>query len=70
VGEASLSLATACYGKSVNGNAGHDENDVLYVAFPGADAVSGAKGAKWNAQSYGEFEQSIKTLGDKLVGRL
>lgn len=39
---------------------------MLYVAFPGADAVPGAKGAKWNAQLYAEFEQSIQTLGDKL----
>ena len=70
VGEASISLATTCYGKSVNGNVGHDENDVLYVAFAEVDAVPGAKGAKWNAQSYGEFEQSIQALGDKLVGRL
>lgn len=33
VGEASLSLATACFGDKVNGNSGHDETDVLYVAF-------------------------------------
>lgn len=71
VGEASISLATACYGKeNINGDSGHDENDVLYIAFPGTDAVPGANGAKWNAQSYNEFANSIQWLGDKLVNKL
>lgn len=70
VGEASISLATACFGSGVNGNAGHDDNDVLYIAFPGRDAVPGAKGAKWNAQSYNDFENSISALGDKLIQRI
>ncbi|KAM4063972.1 fungal chitosanase of glycosyl hydrolase group 75 domain-containing protein [Hirsutella rhossiliensis] len=70
VGEASISLATACFGKGVNGNAGHDENDVLYIAFPGKDAVPGAKGAKWNAKSYQEFDGSISRLGDQLIQRI
>ncbi|KAF1928456.1 glycoside hydrolase family 75 protein [Didymella exigua CBS 183.55] len=70
IGEASISLATACYGTSINGNSGHDENDVLYVAFPGTDAVPGAGGAKWNVQSYDDFEESIQALGDKLIARL
>ena len=70
VGEASISLATACYGTSVNGNSGHDENDVLYIAFPGKDAVPGKNGAKWNAQNYAAFENSIQTLGNKLVARV
>lgn len=69
VGEASISLATACYGKSVNGNSGHDQNDVLYIAFPGSDAVPG-KSAKWNAKSYSEFEASISSLGDQLIQRI
>ncbi|KAM7221568.1 glycoside hydrolase [Rhypophila decipiens] len=67
VGETSLALATACYGQSMNGNNGHDENDVLYIAFPGADAVPGANGAQWNAGSFDEFEKSIGALGDRLV---
>ncbi|KAI0377694.1 glycoside hydrolase family 75 protein [Hypomontagnella monticulosa] len=70
VGEASISLATACYGKSINGNSGHDENDVLYIAFTGSDAVPGKNGAKWNAKNYNEFESSIQGLGDKLIQRI
>jgi hypothetical protein len=70
VGEASIALATACYGTSVNGNSGHDENDVLYIAFPGTDAVPGKNGAKWNAQNYAAFESSIQTLGNELVARV
>ncbi|KAF1991215.1 glycoside hydrolase family 75 protein [Aulographum hederae CBS 113979] len=70
VGEASLSLATACFGTSMNGNNGHDEDDVLYIAFPGSDAVPGADGAAWNAQSYAAFESSIVGLGNTLIGRI
>ncbi|KAF7560638.1 hypothetical protein G7046_g3518 [Stylonectria norvegica] len=70
VGEASISLATACYGTGINGNSGHDGNDVLYIAFPGPDAVPGAKGAKWNAQNYNDFEASITTLGNTLIQRI
>ncbi|KAG6018100.1 hypothetical protein E4U43_007573 [Claviceps pusilla] len=70
VGEASIALATACFGHGVNGNAGHDKNDVLYLAFPGKDAVPGAKGAKWNAQKFDAFEASIASLGDKLIKRI
>lgn len=70
VGEASISLATACYGKSINGNSGHDDNDVLFIAFPGHDAVPGKNGAKWNARSYNEFANSISGLGDKLIQRI
>ncbi|KAM3520156.1 hypothetical protein NHJ13051_007030 [Beauveria bassiana] len=70
VGEASISLATACYGKSVNGNSGHDDNDVLFIAFPGSDAVPGKTGAKWHASSYSQFESSITSLGDKLIQRI
>lgn len=70
VGEASISLATACYGTSINGNSGHDDNDVLFLAFPGSDAVPGKSGAKWTASNYDTFEASIKSLGDTLIGRL
>ncbi|KAH6889306.1 family 75 glycoside hydrolase [Thelonectria olida] len=69
VGEASISLATACFGKSMNGNNGHDVSDVLYIAFPGADAVPG-KSALWNAKTYDKFEASITALGDKLIQRI
>ncbi|WYZ39770.1 hypothetical protein EsH8_IV_000111 [Colletotrichum jinshuiense] len=70
VGEASISLATACYGNSITGNSGHDNNDVLYIAFTGSDAVPGASGAKWAATSYEDFESSINELGNKLVERI
>lgn len=69
VGEASLSLATACYGTSMNGNNGHDEPDVLYIGFKGKQAVPGKK-AKWNAKSFQEFEDSIAAIGDKLVQKI
>jgi len=71
VGEASISLATACFGKQrINGNAAHDDNDVLFIAFPGEDAVPGPNGAKWDAKSFNEFEQSITDLGNKLIAKL
>ena len=70
VGEASISLATACYGTGVNGNAGHDQADVLYIAFTGSDAVPGANGADWGADNYDDFAASISALGDKLIARI
>ncbi|KAI1172702.1 chitosanase [Nemania sp. FL0916] len=70
VGEASISLATACFGYDINGNNGHEQTDVLYIAFPGTAAVPGASGAKWNAANYDEFEASIEALGDSLVSQL
>ncbi|OLN85471.1 Endo-chitosanase [Colletotrichum chlorophyti] len=70
VGEASISLATACYGNGITGNSGHDNNDVLYIAFTGKDAVPGASGANWAASTYDEFETSIADLGNKLVERV
>lgn len=33
VGEASISLATACFGNYISGDNGHSETDVLYLAF-------------------------------------
>ncbi|KAI4167788.1 MAG: hypothetical protein LQ343_006920 [Gyalolechia ehrenbergii] len=69
VGEASLSLATACFGKSMNGNNGHDETDVLYIAFPGDDAVPGSS-ANWTATNFQQFEDSITALGNRLIQRI
>ncbi|KAA8642480.1 hypothetical protein EYZ11_001036 [Aspergillus tanneri] len=66
VGEASLATATACFGTEMNGDNGHDEKDVLYIAFPGPEAVPGNV-AKWDAESYEEFEESITELGDNLI---
>ncbi|PNP45152.1 hypothetical protein TGAMA5MH_03203 [Trichoderma gamsii] len=70
VGEVSDALGRACYGSAVNGNAAHDANDVLYIAFTGASAVPGAKGAKWSASSFTDFEASLGALGDSLVARI
>lgn len=70
VGEASISLATACYGTGVNGNAGHDKNDVLYIGFPGSVSDTVHKHAKWAAKNFGDFESSIKNMGDTLVAKL
>lgn len=70
VGEASIALATACFGTSINGNNGHDGNDVLYIAFTGSSAVPGAKGANWKATNYNAFESSIQALGNTLVQRI
>ena len=67
IGEAAISLATACFGNSMNGDNGHADNDVLYIAFTGTKAVPGATGAKWDAQSFQEFHDSITTLGNSLV---
>lgn len=67
VGEASLTIGQACYGKSINGNNGHDEDDVLYIAFKGKNAVPGANGAAWNAKTFAEFENSLAKIGDGLV---
>lgn len=54
----------------MNGNNGYDGDDVLYIAFPGADAVPGPDGAKWDAAGFDEFEESIRALGDKLTARI
>ncbi|KAK4222396.1 glycoside hydrolase family 75 protein [Podospora fimiseda] len=70
VGEASISLATACYGNGMTSDAGHDEDDVLYIAFRGSSAVPGANGANWAARSYTEFEKSIEPLGNALVAMM
>ncbi|KAK0611444.1 glycoside hydrolase family 75 protein [Immersiella caudata] len=70
VGEASISLATACYGDGVTGENGHIDEDVLYIAFAGSNAVPGADGANWAVKSYGDFERSIKDLGDTLISKL
>lgn len=46
VGESSLALATACFGDGMTGDNGHEETDVLYLAFPGSKAKIGSK-ANW-----------------------
>ena len=68
VGEASLALATACFGDGMAAHNGHDVSDVLYVFFSGAHAVP--RSASWGAQSFEAFEASISQLGDALVAGL
>jgi hypothetical protein len=68
IGESSISLATACFGLEINGDNGHEETDVLYIAFSGSQAVPGAGGARWDAANFADFEASISSLGDQLVG--
>ena len=70
VGEASIALATKCFGKSVNGNSAHDETDVLYIAFPGSIADTVHKHADWATQDFDKFEESISDLGNKLIQKL
>lgn len=71
VGEASISLATACFGKdNIDDNHGHTETDVLYIAFTGGAAVPGKDGAAWTASSFQEFEDSITDFGNNLIKRI
>ncbi|ETS78242.1 hypothetical protein PFICI_10304 [Pestalotiopsis fici W106-1] len=70
VGAASISLATACFGRGMSNEEGHDAKDVLYIAFPGADAVPGRDGAAWRANTWTNFHESIAALGDRLIQRI
>lgn len=68
IGETSLALATECFGNEMNADIGYSGEDVLYIAFPGEEAVPDS--TVWAAESYDEFVESIKDLGDKLVSQL
>ena len=70
VGEASISLATECFGTGINGNSGHDQADVLYIAFPGSVADTVHKHAHWSAKNFTDFEDSITSTGDSLIAKL
>ncbi|KAI8628286.1 chitosanase [Xylariaceae sp. FL1651] len=70
IGESSISLATACFGTGITGDNGHEETDVLYIAFQGSGAVPGADGARWDAANFDEFEASIAGLGDSLISQI
>jgi hypothetical protein len=54
----------------ITGNNGHDQNDVLYIAFPGSVADTVDKKADWGAKNFKDFEKSIAPLGDKLTKEL
>lgn len=62
-----MSLATKCFGKSMNGNNGHSPNNVLYIGFPGSVANTVEKSAHWGAKNFADFEASIQSVGDKLI---
>ncbi|KAI0381664.1 glycoside hydrolase family 75 protein [Hypomontagnella monticulosa] len=69
IGEASISLATLCFGTDVDGEVGYDNEDVLYIGFVGSDAVP-ERAANWVAENENEFESSIRELGDRLVSQI
>ncbi|KAI0837277.1 glycoside hydrolase family 75 protein [Hypoxylon sp. FL0890] len=68
IGEASISLATLCFGKDFDLDSDVGQG-ILYIGFTGADAVPG-ESANWAAADENEFESSIKSLGDKLIQRI
>lgn len=70
VGEASLSLATACGGPRISGDSGIDEDSIMFLGFTGNEAVPGPDGADWAAADFNTFERSIEGLGSKLVARI
>jgi hypothetical protein len=70
VGEASLSLVTACGGRKVTGGNGIDQDTALFLGFTGDEAVPGPDGADWNATDFDAFEKSIEGLGNQLVERV
>ncbi|KAH8917627.1 glycoside hydrolase family 75 protein, partial [Atractiella rhizophila] len=70
-GEASLALADLCCPScGFTGNNGWGDHDILFIAFPGAQAVPGANGANWATTNKQTFEDSIKALGDSLIASL
>ncbi|KAI8959474.1 glycoside hydrolase family 75 protein [Daldinia sp. FL1419] len=69
VGEASISVATLCFGHDLDGVGGFDKEDILYIGFTGNDAVPGNR-ADWHAADENEFQSSISKLGDELILRI
>ncbi|KAJ5807705.1 Fungal chitosanase [Penicillium robsamsonii] len=66
-GEASLSLGQLCFpDEDITGDSGHTEKDVLYIGFKGKSALPGDE-TNWKAKDAKTFEESIKSVGDKLV---
>jgi hypothetical protein len=67
-------MATLCFGNSVNGNSGHDADDVLVLAFKGTkeETVPGADRANWAAKSVQDFIsfKAFDELGDSLIAKI
>ncbi|KAK4330693.1 Endo-chitosanase [Rhodotorula toruloides] len=63
MGEVSVYLAQVCFGTGMNGDAGYDNPDVLYVAFPGekSETVPSREGKDLN---------EIMTIGQGLVQKV
>jgi hypothetical protein len=53
----------------MNGDSGHEDDDVLYIAFPGSVEDTVHKHANWAARSFDDFESSIGAVGNKLIAR-
>lgn len=69
-GETSVSLAQMCFpDEGLNANSGHEPHDILYLAFPGDEAVIGSK-ADWKAKNRVDFEKSLAVVGDELVKKI
>lgn len=68
-GESSISLVKMCFpNEGITGNNGHGSHDVLYLAFPGEEAV--ATNAAWDASDASTFEASLAQVGDELVKKI
>jgi chitosanase len=69
VGEASISLAKMCFpDEKITGDSGHSGNDVMFLAFPGKEAVP--QDAEWGAEDAEVFEKSLWAAGDALLETL
>lgn len=65
-GEASISLARKCFpDETIDGGHGHEQHDVLYIAFPGDEAV--ARDAAWDAHNAEAFEASLEAIAQPFV---
>jgi hypothetical protein len=54
----------------MNGASGHEEDDILYIAFPGSVDDTVHKHANWAAGSLDDFEGSIEEVDGRSVQQL
>lgn len=57
------------FGDEINRSVSHEPNDVMYIAFTGAEAAPGADGVGWAVGTKEEFVESIRGLCDELIRR-
>ena len=70
ISEARLSLAQACFpNDEIICDNGHDQTEVVYIAFTGDEAASGSN-VTWAAINFEDFEASITDLANSLVQNL